>query len=1140
MSPSFSARSYKSMSISFCTQLLCYVFALIILSMLVRESEVSVNADNSCAIIGFRVAQNFSAGIKPRSVVIGDFNRDGKADLAIANYGSGQGTTDGSISILSGDGVGGFSAPTNIAIGVNPRFIVSGDFNGDGKIDLAVVTYSSCCINSSVTILQGDGTGNFTVRGQPIPVGSDPASMAAGDFNGDGKLDLVAVVSGASYRNVAILLGNGAGEFSPAINYSIGSSATSIAAGDFNGDGKLDVVTANTNDFSFSLLLGNGNGSFGAPAKFILGAGANPQSIVVGDFNNDGKLDVATGATSNNISVVLGNGAGGFGSPTNFATAPAPKLAVSGDFPYYLVTGDFNGDSNLDIITSNSANNISILLGDGNGNFGTATNYAVGSGPIYVASGDFNGDGKRDLVTVNAGSNDISILLGEGTGSFKGSITYPTGLTPRSVVSADFNRDGKIDLAVANEGQNYIQIFSGSGDGGFTQAATLTGIPNPTNIAVADLNSDGNPDLAVTIGGDTYNSISILLGDGRGSFGSPTSYSVGQNPYAIAIGDFNNDGKADIAVANNASNDVTILLGTGDGTFGSKTTINVGSSGLSIAVGDFNNDGNTDLVVGRGNGLAILLGNGLGGFSSPQEDSAFAGDWSFVVGDFNHDGKRDLAISNPNRYLDNHFYASILFGNGDGTFQPLVKYVIEASPSSLTVGDFNGDGITDLVAVTSTGISILKGDGTGSFASAQNFSTGGGSISTTVNDFNGDGKADLAVVKSSNTLAILLNVCGGLSAPAPTPVSDGAMQFSAASYNVNEGTGFATITVTRTGNTTSTASVDYATSDNTAKQRTDYTTSTGTLSFAAGEIQKQFTVLVIDNTRVDGNRTINLTLSNPVGVALADPKTAVLTIQDNDTAQPTMNPIDVTPFFVRQQYADFLNRAPDDGGLAYWSNLITSCSPTDEQCINSKRVTVSAAFFIEQEFQLTGNYVYRMYTATYGQRPTYAQFMPDRARINPDASQIEASKQQFADLFVQRAEFLAKYPATMTPDAFIDGLIATVKTETNGAVDLTSQRATLLSTLQTSGRGSAVRQVAETTAFQSAEYNKAFVTMQYFGYLRRDPEDGGFNFWLDVLNNKVANNYRGMVCAFITSAEYQDRFSSVITRNDSVCGQIGQ
>lgn len=269
-------------------------------------------------------------------------------------------------------------------------------------------------------------------------------------------------------------------------------------------------------------------------------------------------------------------------------------------------------------------------------------------------------------------------------------------------------------------------------------------------------------------------------------------------------------------------------------------------------------------------------------------------------------------------------------------------------------------------------------------------------------------------------------------------------------------------------------------------------------------------------------------------------------VKDSNTvtiavAQAATNPIDDARFFVRQQYLDFLNREPDQGGFDFWTGLITACKD-DAQCVNSKRVTVSAAFFIEQEFQLTGNYIYRMYKAAYGQghSPSYAQFTPDRARINPDANQIEASKQAFADLFVQRPEFLAMYPTTMAPDVFVGKLIDVVRAETNGAVDLSSKRGDILNTLQTSGRGSAVRKVAEDASFQSAEYNKAFVTMQYYGYLRRDYDDAGYGFWLDVLNNRVKNNYRGMVCAFITSAEYQYRFSSVLTRNDSICGQIGQ
>lgn len=366
-----------------------------------------------------------------------------------------------------------------------------------------------------------------------------------------------------------------------------------------------------------------------------------------------------------------------------------------------------------------------------------------------------------------------------------------------------------------------------------------------------------------------------------------------------------------------------------------------------------------------------------------------------------------------------------------------------------------------------------------------------------------------------------------------------AISFAASSYSFSEAEGHATIGVTRAGDSSQAASVDYATTDNTAKQRTDYTTASGTLLFNAGESTKTFDVLLIDNAYVDGNRTVNLTLSNPSGAILGAQFSSVLTIRDNDTVQPTANPIDDVAVFVRLQYLDFLNREPDTGGFNFWSGLISQCKAGDTPCINSKRVSVSAAFFIEQEFQLTGNYVYRMYKAAYGQQPSYAQFLPDRARINPNKDQIEASKQAFAEQFVQRPEFVARYPATMPAGAFVDELIATIKATTGTAVDLAANRAGYLAILQASGRGTVMRRVAEESAFQTAEYNRAFVLMQYFGYLRRDADTEGYKFWLDVLNNRVANNYRGMVCAFITSAEYQDRFSSVRTRNDSICGQIG-
>jgi len=251
------------------------------------------------------------------------------------------------------------------------------------------------------------------------------------------------------------------------------------------------------------------------------------------------------------------------------------------------------------------------------------------------------------------------------------------------------------------------------------------------------------------------------------------------------------------------------------------------------------------------------------------------------------------------------------------------------------------------------------------------------------------------------------------------------------------------------------------------------------------------------------------------------------------------NSIDDPRFFVRQQYLDFLNREPDTGGFDYWTGLITSCPSGDAKCINSKRVTVSAAFFIEQEFQDTGSFVYRFYKGSLGRPPAYDEFVSDRSRVIGGTA-LEASKVAFAETWTQRPEFLDKYPATLSSAQFVDALLQTVKQ--TSTVDLTSQRQTFVNQLQATGgtRGQVIRAVIDTQAFQKAEYNRAFVLMQYFGYLRRDPDTAGYQFWLDILNNRVANNYRSMVCAFITSAEYQLRFGSAVTRTDAVCGSIGQ
>jgi photosystem II stability/assembly factor-like uncharacterized protein len=381
------------------------------------------------------------------------------------------------------------------------------------------------------------------------------------------------------------------------------------------------------------------------------------------------------------------------------------------------------------------------------------------------------------------------------------------------------------------------------------------------------------------------------------------------------------------------------------------------------------------------------------------------------------------------------------------------------------------------------------------------------------------------------------------------------VQFSASAFTVNETAGQTQITVTRAGNTSGAATVDYKTVSQSASERSDFTASLGTLRFAAGETQKTFTVLVTDDRFLEGAETLDLVLSNPTGVALGGPSAATLTIVSDDTADgpsPVREDSFDTEFFVRQHYHDFLSREPDSAGLAFWKNEIDSCGTGigAAQCREVKKINVSAAFFLSIEFQETGYLVYRTYKAAYGDTTSpnvpgtvpvvrLQEFLPDSQRIGLGVqvgigdwqAQLEANKQAYAVEFVQRQRFLDAYPLSMTPAQFVDKL-----NQNSGGVLSQSERDMAVANLaasadQTQGRAAALRTVAEDSDMRNNEKNRAFVLMQYFGYLRRNPNDPqdtdfrGWKFWLDKLNDNGGNFVRAeMVKAFLSSDEYRKRF----------------
>ena len=341
--------------------------------------------------------------------------------------------------------------------------------------------------------------------------------------------------------------------------------------------------------------------------------------------------------------------------------------------------------------------------------FEPAVNYPVGSFPNSVAVGDFDGDCISDLAVANGFSDNVSVLLGNGDGTFQPAQNFAVGFAPNSVAVGDFDGDGVPDLAVANIVSDDVSVLLGNGDGSFQPARSFAAGAGPNSVAVGDFNGDGQLDLAVANLGDCNDSpcndstVSVLLGNGDGSFQAARNLAVGSYPISVAVGDFNRDGLLDLAVSNFYSDNVSVLLGNGNGTFQEAQNLAVGSSPTSVAVGDFNGDELPDLAVSNAGSddVSVLLGNGDGTFQGARNFDVGGSPRSVVVGDFNGDGLPDLALTNFGDPFGENGSFSVLLGSGDGTFQAAQNFaVLGPRPYPLAVGDFNGDGMPDLALTT--------------------------------------------------------------------------------------------------------------------------------------------------------------------------------------------------------------------------------------------------------------------------------------------------------------------------------------------------------------------------------------------------------------------------------------------------------
>ena len=636
-------------------------------------------------------------GSTPQDVVVDDFNNDNQSDVAITN------SRNDNVIVFLGDGNGTFlieiTYPTGS--GSNPSTLAIGNFNNDAYLDLVVTNKD---INMIGIFFGLDYT--FFARQQPCESGEDsqPVSVATGDFNNDGHRDIVAALY--NRNNIGVFLGYGNGTFRPMVTYSEVpfSHPWSVAVGDFNNDKHLDITTANWGADNVAVVLGYGDGTFTKPALYSTGVGSQPGSIAVGHFNNDNYLDItATNYGGNSISVFLGYGNGTFRNVTIFLTGKS-------SLPGSVIVSDVNNDSRSDIIVANQGmNNVGVFLGYGNGSFAEQliTSTGAGSSPQCVIADDFDKDGRLDLATANLGISVVGILYGYGNGTFGNMQTYATGVgsNPINLKVADFNNDHELDIIVGDNNGNNLGVFFGYSDGTFATMSIV--LINQGSIAYAlavdDFNNDGRLDF--TFADDGNNGIEVFLADGSKPFGGQTTFFVGEDslPSSVAVGHFNNDSELDIAFANYGSNNIGILLGYGNRMFADILTYSTGddSHPMSLAVGDFNNDSSTDTVVANSetNNVGVLLGYGNGSFSPITTYSM--GDKSqpvsVAVGDFNRDSRLDIAVATSG--TNN---VCILFDFGDGTFprQRCHPLGYNSRPNWIVFEDVNNDGWKDILVAT--------------------------------------------------------------------------------------------------------------------------------------------------------------------------------------------------------------------------------------------------------------------------------------------------------------------------------------------------------------------------------------------------------------------------------------------------------